>query len=402
MPVFDYVATTASGKMKKGRVTAENRNEALLQVVRNGLTIHSFREHRDSFWLRDLSPGGRVRLKEKVVFLRQFATIIKAGVTVAEALEILRDQEGKNKYFKSVIEQMAQDLDGGRALSEAFERHPKVFSPMIVHMIRAGENSGRLEESLNHLAVYYERQHRSRQKLSTAMVYPAFVLLMSIAVVLFLLTSIVPMFRTMFASMGGTMPAVTRFVLSISDFLINFWPMLFVLFLALVLFILLLFKNKSSKYYLDHVIIRTPIIGPLIYKSELSRLLWMLALLLSSSVPVIDALRSVEKITSNLSIQRSIRKVTESLDLGRSLSESFARETDFPPIVHHMTAIGETTGMLDQMLNNVARYYEDDVEQMTERMKALIEPVVILLLAVLVGFIVLSIVVPMFQMYQQF
>lgn len=402
MPLFDYVGTTDQGKVRKGRLNAANRQEALLQIARQGLTIRSVNEHSDSIWYKELSLGRTVKLQDKVVFLRQFATIVKAGVTVSEALEILGDQEEKNKYFKSVIQQMATDLREGQSLSRAFENQAKVFSPMIIHMIRAGEGSGRLEESLDHLATYYDRLHRSQQKLATTMVYPVFVLLMSVGVVIFLLTTIIPMFRSMFAGLHVQLPLITRVILSLSDWIRVFWPVLIILLFVLILLISIAFRNKSSKLRLDYAIIKLPLIGTLVYKSELSRLLWMLALLLSSSVPVIDALRSVEKITSNLAIRLAIHNVSQALDFGRPLSEAFHQEKLFPPIIFHMTAIGEKTGMLDQMLNHVAHYYENDVEQMTERMKALIEPVVILFLAVVVGVIVLAIVIPMFQIYQNF
>ncbi|RYL94723.1 type II secretion system F family protein [Sporolactobacillus sp. Y61] len=402
MPVFDFIATKENGKTKRGRLTAGSRQEALVQIVHQGLTIRSVREHADSIWYRDLSLGSRVRLQEKVIFLRQFATIIKAGVTVADALEILQDQEEKNKYFKSVIQQMASDLREGRTLSQAFENQKKVFSPMIIHMIRAGEGSGRLEESLDHLAVYYERQHQSRQKLSTAMVYPVFVMLMSVGVVIFLLTTIIPMFQSMFAGLGAQVPAITRIILSMSNGIRVFWPVLILVSAGIFLLFFLLKRNKSSKIRLDRAILSVPLVGSLIYKNELSRLLWMLALLLSSSVPVIDALRSIENITSNLAIRRAIHNVAQALDFGQPLSEAFRNERVFPSIVYHMTAIGEQTGMLDQMLNHVAHYYENDVQQMTERLKALMEPAVMVFLAVIVGFIVMAIVIPMFQIYQNF
>lgn len=400
MPLFDYIGTTIQGKAKKGRITAVTRQEALLEVARQGLTIRSIHEHNDSIWYKELSIGQRVKLQDKVVFLRQFATIIKAGVTVSDALEILTDQEEKNKYFKQVIMDMAINLREGQTLSQAFENQSKIFSPMIIHMIRAGEGSGRLEESLEHLATYYERMHKSRQKLSTAMVYPAFVFVMSIGVVFFLLTTIIPMFRTMFKSLHTQLPLITRVILGISDWLRSFWYLLLLLVIVAAIFVITLLRNKSSKLRLDYAIIKLPLVGTIIYKSELSRLLWMLALLLSSSVPVIDALHSVEKITSNLAIRKAIHNIAEALDFGRPLSEAFQQEKVFPAMVHHMTAIGEKTGMLDQMLNSVAKYYEDDVEQMTERMKVLIEPLVILFLAVVVGLIVLAIIIPMFQIYQ--
>lgn len=402
MPIFDYIVTDSRGKMKKGRLTADNRQTALTEIIKKGFVIESIKEQSDSIWQKNLVLGSGVKLKEKVVFLRQFATIIQAGVPVAEALEILCDQEERNKYFKDVIRQMANDLNEGQTLSRAFEKHPKVFGSMIVHMIRAGEASGRLEESLDHLAVYYEKQNKSRQKLTTAMIYPLFVLLMSVAVVLFMLTWIVPMFQSMFQSIHGKLPLITRFTIYLSNGLQHSWLILLLLLMALLISIIFIFKNPSSKKWLDGVILKVPLVGVVTYKTELSRLLWMLALLIASSVPVIDALESIKKITNNLTIRDAIARVAAALDFGKPLSEAFRDEKIFPAIIYHMTAIGEKTGMLDKMLNHVATYYDNDVEQLLERMKALIEPIVILFLATVVGFIVMSIIIPMFQMYQQF
>lgn len=402
MPLFDYLATDSNGKMKKGRLSANNRQAALAEIIKKGYVIESIKAHNDSIWYKDMVLGAGVKLKEKVVFLRQFATIIQAGVPVAEALEILSDQEEKNKYFKNVIRQMAADLSEGQTLSKAFEKHPKIFGSIIVHMIRAGETSGRLEESLEHLAEYYEKQNKSRQKLTTAMIYPFFVLLMSVAVVIFMLTWIVPMFQSMFQSIHGKLPLITRFTISMSNGLKHTWLLLLLVLIALIILSIFIFKNPSSKKWLDGVILKVPLVGVVTYKTELARLLWMLALLIASSVPVIDALESIKKITSNLMIREAIGRVASALDFGKPLSEAFRGETIFPPIIYHMTAIGEKTGMLDKMLNHVATYYDNDVEQLLERMKALIEPVVILFLATVVGFIVMSIIIPMFQMYQQF
>ncbi|MFT8870912.1 MAG: type II secretion system F family protein [Sporolactobacillus sp.] len=402
MAVFDYVATDAGGRRRKGRLTAASRQEALSQIVKQGLVIEAVKEHQETLWNKNLSLSSGVSLKEKVVFLRQFATIIKAGVPVAEALDIMHDQEEKNKTFKAVLRRMADDLKGGMTLSRAFERHPKVFGSMIVHMVRAGEEGGRLEESLSHLAEYYENQNKSRQKMTTAMIYPLFIVVMTLAVTLFLLTWIVPMFESMFKSMHGKLPGITRFVIALSQGIQHGWPLLLVGLLTLIVIGVFLFRNQSSKKVLDSAILKVPIAGSIVFKSELSRLLWMLALLIASSVPIIDALRSIRKITNNLTLRVSIDRVTESLDFGKSLSQAFRDQPIFPPIIYHMTEIGERTGMLDQMLNHIAEYYNDDVEQALERMKSLMEPVVILLLAVIVGFVVMSVIVPMFQLYQQF
>ncbi|MTT31748.1 type II secretion system F family protein [Terrilactibacillus sp. BCM23-1] len=400
MPFYEYVGMTPSGKLKRGRLEAENKQQAGQRIVDKGLIIQDVSERKPNLLMKDIAIFHQVKLQEKVVFLRQFATIIKAGVTVAETLQILADQETKNRYFKSIIEDMSDELEMGHALSDAFEKYPSVFSPMIVQMIRAGETSGRLEESLNHLATFYEKQHQSRQKMTTAMIYPLFVLAISILVVAFLLISIIPMFKKMFSGLHQQMPAVTQLTLSISDWMRHDWYIWLGFIFLFIFLIVLLHKNKSSKYWLDDAIIKLPIIGQLVYKSELSRVLWMLSLLLSSSVPVIEALKSIERITSNLAIQRAIKNSSRRLESGISLSEAFKSEPIFPGIIHHMTAIGERTGTLDAMLDKVSKYYEDDVSRLLERMKALIEPVLMLVLAIVVGFIVMSIVVPMFQIYQ--
>lgn len=400
MAIFEYVGKSQSGKEKSGRVTADHRRQALLLMKEKGISVFQITERAETVWTKDISASRRVKMREKVMFLRQFATIISAGITVVEALQILSEQIN-NKYFKSVIRSMAEELEVGHTLSESFELYPKIFNPIIINMIRAGESGGRLEESLEHLAVYFERQNQTKQKLLTAISYPLFISVAAVGVILFLLTSVIPMFQSMFAAYGTQIPAITKGILSLSDFLRSYGLLLFLLFGSFILVILGISRIQTSKIYLHSAILKVPILGQLIYKTDLARVLWMLSLLFGSSVPILEALTLAENVSGNEAIKQALRRSKASLKGGQTLSESFKTEKVFPSIIHHMTAIGEKTGALETMLDNVASYYEEEVNHMLDRVKALIEPVLMVVLSIVVGLVVMAIVIPMFQIYQQ-
>ncbi len=400
MAVYEYVGRNPAGKERRGRVSADHKRQALLIIKEKGISVFQLTERNETIWTKDLRASRKVKMREKVMFLRQFATIIRSGINVAEALQMLSEQVN-NKYFKTVIRTMALELETGHTLSEAFELYPKIFNPVIINMIKAGESGGRLEESLEHLAVYFERQNQTRQKLITAVSYPLFISAAAIGVIIFLLTSVIPMFQSMFAAYGTQVPPITAWILSFSAFLKTYGWLVIVVFGSIILLFVGMFRVKSSKLYLHHAIIKLPILGQLIYKSDLARVLWMLSLLFGSSVPILEALKLAENVSGNEAIKQALHRSRLSLTGGKTLSESFRNETVFPSIIHNMTAIGEKTGALETMLNNVAGYYEEEVNHLLERIKALIEPVLMVILSIVVGFIVMAIVVPMFQIYQQ-
>ncbi|XQY90871.1 type II secretion system F family protein [Metabacillus sp. HB246100] len=397
MPKFKYEGRERSGK-KSGRVTANSKREAVLKLSELGIRITTIEEIPETLLTKDISIGNPVKLQDFVIYLRQFATLLRAGVTIVDATNILA-QQTSSKALRNALEQMEEDLKGGQALSVSAAKHKKIFSSMFVNMIKAGEASGSMEETLDRLAIQYEKQNRTKQKIQSALAYPLAVAIVAVVVVIFLLVSVVPTFVSMFEGFGAQLPAITLFVLNSSIFMQEYWYIVILFFFVVVVTFIALRKNKQTKYYLDVAALRMPIFGSMIQKAVLARMTRTLSSLFSSSVPILQSLLIVEKIVENEVIAKVIVDSRNSLENGRSLTEPMKKHWAFPPLVTQMIAIGEETGSLDEMLGKVADFYEEEVENSTDRLKSLIEPIMIVLLAGIVGTIVIAIIVPMFDIF---
>ncbi|APH04221.1 type II secretion system F family protein [Bacillus weihaiensis] len=397
MPKFKYEGRERSGK-KSGRVTANSKREAVLKLSELGIRITTIEEIPETLLTKDISIGNPVKLQDFVIYLRQFATLLRAGVTIVDATNILA-QQTSSKALRNALEQMEEDLKSGQALSATAAKHKKIFSSMFVNMIKAGEASGSMEETLDRLAIQYEKQNRTKQKIQSALAYPMAVAIVAVVVVIFLLVSVVPTFVSMFEGFGAQLPAITLFVLNSSIFMQEYWYIVILFFIVVVVTFIALRKNKQTKYYLDVAALRMPIFGSMIQKAVLARMTRTLSSLFSSSVPILQSLLIVEKIVENEVIAKVIVDSRNSLENGRSLTEPMKKHWAFPPLVTQMIAIGEETGSLDEMLGKVADFYEEEVENSTDRLKSLIEPLMIVLLAGIVGTIVIAIIVPMFDIF---
>ncbi|MGG3560468.1 type II secretion system F family protein [Neobacillus rhizosphaerae] len=399
MARFKYEGRDRRGK-RQGTVTASSKREAMMKLKDEGIRVIEMTEVPETLLTKDISFGDPVKLQHFVIYLRQFSTLIKAGVTVVEATVILSAQT-ESKALKKALLSVEEDLREGNPLSEAVSKHKKIYTPMFINMVKAGEVSGNLDETLDRLAEHFEKQHYTRQKIKSALAYPVVVGIIAIAVVIFLLVAVVPTFVTMFADLGGQLPAITRFVLSASEFMQSFWWILAILIFAIIFLFTYLNSNSNTKYYLDYMKLRMPIFGNLMQKAALARMMRTLSSLFSSSVPILQAMSIVEKVVENEVLAMVIRDSRESLEKGRSMTEPMYKHWAFPPLVTQMIAIGEETGALDAMLSKIAEFYEKEVETGTDQLKSLIEPLMIVILAALVGTIVTSIMVPMFDMFNQ-
>lgn len=397
MPKFKYEGRERSGK-KSGRVTASSKREAVIKLSELGIRITSIEEIPETLLTKDISVGNPVKLQEFVIYLRQFATLLRAGVTIVDATNIL-SQQTSSKALRNALEQMEDDLKSGQSLSATAAKHKRIFSSMFVNMIKAGEASGSMEETLERLAIQYEKQNRTKQKIQSALAYPMAVAIVAVVVVIFLLVSVVPTFVSMFEGFGAQLPAITLFVLNSSIFMQEYWYIVIAFFITVFATFFALRKNKQTKYYLDVAALKMPIFGSMIQKAVLARMTRTLSSLFSSSVPILQSLMIVEKIVENEVIAKVIASSRTSLENGRSLTEPMKKHWAFPPLVTQMIAIGEETGSLDEMLGKVADFYEEEVENSTDRLKSLIEPLMIVLLAGIVGTIVIAIIVPMFDIF---
>ncbi|MDL5041190.1 type II secretion system F family protein [Heyndrickxia coagulans] len=397
MPRFKYEGRTKAGK-KNGVVTAESKREALVKLRGQGVRVLQINELSETLMTMEISLGGRVKLQDFVIFLRQFSTLLKAGVTVVDSTSILASQTS-SKTLKKTLLAVEEDLRGGIPLSQAAAKHKKVFSPMFINMVYAGEAGGNLDGTLERLATYYEKQHRTRQKVRSALTYPAFVGVMAIVVVIFMLVKIVPTFVSMLKNYNASLPAVTRLVLSASRFMQHYWWLVVLILIGVYVLLAVLRKNKTSKFYLDYAVLKFPIFGKLVQKSIIARMTRTLSSLFSSSVPILQALSIVEAIVENEVMTKVLRQARDALEKGQSMTEPMRRHWVFPPLVTQMIAIGEETGALDAMLGKVADFYEAEVEAATDQIKALIEPFMIVVLAAVVGTIIAAIMIPMFEIY---
>jgi type IV pilus assembly protein PilC len=399
MARFRYAGRDRKGK-KSGTIQAGSKREALQLLREEGIRVIELNEVAETLLTRDIAIGNPVKLQHLVMYLRQFATLLKAGVPVVDSTRILSEQTD-SKALKKVLLDMVQELLEGNPLSSAASKHPKVFSPMFINMVKAGEAGGNLDETLDRLAIHFEKQHHTRQKISSALAYPLTVGLVAIGVVIFLLVKVVPTFVGMFQGFGADLPAITLFVLNASEWMQSFWWLVILLILGFIAAIIFLKNRKETSYFIDLFVLKIPIFGKIIQKAVLARMTRTMSSLFSSSVPILQAMTIVENVVENEVIARVLRESREFLEKGQSISEPMTNHWAFPPMVTQMIAIGEKTGALDEMLDKVADFYEKEVDSSTDRLKSLIEPIMILVLAGLVGTIVLSIMIPMFDIFNQ-
>ncbi|MGM0841865.1 MAG: type II secretion system F family protein [Bacillota bacterium] len=394
---YKYTGRDQKGK-KSGVITASSKKDALIQLKKQEVRVIEILEMPETLMTKDITIGNPVKLQHLVIFLRQFATLLQAGVTVVDSTHILAEQT-ESKALGKALTEIEDELRDGNPLSEAFSRHKKIFEPMLINMLKAGEASGSLDETLEGLATHYEKQHITKQKIISALAYPMVVGVIAIGVVIFLLAAVVPTFVNMLTDFGGELPAITKFVIASSEFMQKFWYIVILFFVFIAITLAMLRRDKRSKYYLDYAILRIPIFGKMLQKAVLARMTRTLSSLFSSSVPILQALAIVEKVVENEVVARVIGESRRSLEKGTSLTDPMKRHWAFPPLVTQMIAIGEETGSLDSMLAKIADFYEKEVESATDRLKSLIEPLMIVMLAGLVGTIVTSILVPMFEIF---
>ncbi|MCK8487345.1 type II secretion system F family protein [Paenibacillus sp. MBLB2552] len=399
MPQYVYQGKDGVGKQRKGALQAPDRPTALAELKRQQIVVTGLREKRETVWNKEFYLGSPVKNEQFVVFCRQFATMIKAGISIVEATAILAEQS-ESKPLKKTLAEVAAELRKGNTFSGVISAYPRIFPTIFVHMIRAGEEAGSMEETLERLAVYFEKAHVTREKVKSAMTYPMIVSVMAVFVIIFLLKFMIPRFQAMFAQLGGDLPAITKFTLGLSRSLEQHWMVWLLIALAAVAAVYLLLKWERGAYAWDYLKLKAPVFGILNRKSAIAQLTRTLSSLFASAVPVLQALAIVEKAVGNRVIGDTLRECQTSLRQGRPLSEPLRQSWVFPPLVTQMIRVGEETGSIDTMLGKVADFYERDVENTVDKLKQLIEPVMILLLAGVVGFIIASVMIPMLSLYR--
>lgn len=437
MPSFKYSAIGADGRTVRGSLDAADQGALVEELRKRSLTPLRVEERgrvgrlpkrpkapaaartvasvpvrkveggkgQKTGWLKlDMTIGGvkpGVRKKEEVViFTRQLATMIGAGIPMLESLEILREQ-ATSKQFKLLLGSVLDDVRGGKDLSTAFSRWPKVFSEVYVSMIRAGEASGQLDDILMRLAEYMEATARLKRDIKSAMTYPVVSLCMIFAITGFLMISIVPKFKEVFATMDIELPALTLGVLSASDFCQEYWGLILA---GLVLFFALLSVYKRTdrgSYQWDWMMLHLPVFGDLFQKVGLSRFAKTFATMLKSGVPILGALEIVADTSGNRIVSEAVLAARENVRQGEGLSGPLSESPVFPPMVTRMVHIGEKTGSLETLLEKISEFYDDQVRATVKQLTSLIEPIMIAIMGVVVGTICLSVFLPIFELQKQ-
>jgi len=393
---YRFRAVNADGRTRRGRIEAVDETAAALQLQEQGLYPVWLRPSADTNF--GFAVVGRVRQKDFVPFCRQFATLVRSGVPLVQTLALLAEQTN-NKRLRHALHHVSSLVQEGASLQEAFGQQRNVFPEMFVHLIGVGEYSGQLPTVLERLADFYEKEQILRQKVVSALVYPMTVLLVAVVVSVYLLFSVVPTFVQAFEEQGVPLPLPTQITFGISQFLLDFWYLLLVLGILLAVGIAYVRRTPQGQRWYGRFQLSVPILGTLRKKNILARFSRTLALLVASAVPILEAWRLVGKSLGDDLYRQSLEEAVQGLSEGERMHVLLERRRKlFPPMVTQMIAIGEEAGNLECMLDKLADFYEQEVHEMTSRLHSLMEPVLILILAVMVGGIIVSVYMPMFTM----
>lgn len=399
MPSFAYVAKDRTGRTIKGVVDAPNQKEAADKLRKDNLFITSLvsTDKAVSGKKALVSEKGRVTLKDKLFFTRQFNVMLRAGLSMIVILNNLFSQ-GNNKFLKYVINEISKGVEGGESLSVAMGRYPKAFDKMFVHMMEAGEASGKLDVSLERMSEYYQKEYELRKKVTAALVYPVIITVVAVIVVTILMIVVLPMFAQIFRDAGVQLPLITQLLINFGEFGKRFWFLL-PLIPALVFFVYRAMRaNPKGSEMLDKFWLKVPLIGDLLLKVAVSRFTRTFSTLLDSGVPLLQGLDIVEKVVGNAVLAKAIRDAAISVNRGSGLATPLENSGIFPPMVSQMVAIGEETGNITAMLEQVSEYYDKEVGYAVENLTTMIEPLIIVVLGGVVAFIVAAIMIPMFDM----
>jgi type IV pilus assembly protein PilC len=395
MAEFQYLAKDDKGLIQKGSIEAGSRDIAVQTLIKRGLTPQTVQIIKKSKNSMDIKlPGGdRVKPKSIVVFTRQFSTMISAGVPMLRALTTLEEQTD-SKGLKKALKKITSDVEAGTSLSDALEKHPKVFSNVYVNMVRAGETGGILDQIMMRLANQVEKDSEIRGKFKSAMIYPLVVSLVAIGAVGFLMVGVVPKLASILEGAGGQLPIQTKIILAMSKFISHQWYIILIA-TFLAIFAFKKFTSKpAGKYKFDKFMLKIPIFGNIIMKVNVARFARTFSSLLSAGVTVIDALDVTSKALTNTVVQKGLSDSIKSIKDGSNISDALAKSQVLPAIIIQMTAVGEETGKLGEVLDKVAEFYEEEVNQITNSLASIIEPILIVGLGGIVGFIVLSVLGP--------
>ncbi len=400
MPTFRYVAKNKDSRTVGGKIAAESKVAVIEELRKRQLVIISLAEIREGGGgRRGTFKSKRVKADEIVIFTRQLATMVDAGIPIIQGLDALQDQV-THPLFKKVLINVRDDIQSGSSLSAAFAKHPNVFDSLFVNMIKVGETGGVLSAILDRISSYLEKILRLKRKVKSALIYPMVVVSMAIIITVVLLVKVVPTFKGIYDSFGRELPAMTQMLMTVSDALKHHLLWFVAGAVAIVVFLRQWHKTEKGALVIDRAILRIPIFGELMRKVAISRFSRTLATLIQSGVPILESLEIVGKTIGNRVLELVIDEVKGSVREGESLAGPLIKSGVFPPMVTRMISIGEKTGQMEKMLLKIAEFYDDQVDAAVDGLTSIIEPLVIGFLGVVIGFIVIALFLPILTIVQ--
>ncbi len=401
MPNFVYTAKDVNGKNKKGFIEASTIQEAHSILESRGIYPISLKEQRKKVSLpKNISISfSKVKSEELIVFTEQFSTLISSGLSILDALDGLAEQTD-NKYFKKIILNIKNDIEGGTSIKNAFMKYKRIFPPIYLSLLEVGEQSGTLDKVLQGIALYLERDDEIKKKISAAFAYPKFVISVVTAVVIFLLTYVLPKFVSIYNQAGSKLPEPTVIVMALSKFLVHDYIWIIVFTILIYVLYKVIYSTKQGKYYMDKLSVDMPVFGKIKKFSALSRFVHSLSLILRSGIDIITAIETAAKVTGNEFYIRELKIVQNEIQSGKSFSEALYERKSFPRIMAQMASVGERSGKLDNLLDKLGELWDRNIDHQIKNMTAKIEPTMIIILGVVVGFIALAMYLPMFGLPQ--
>ena len=397
MPHYKWVAESRKGKILKGELEANNEKAALLQLRRRNLRVKKIKPKSKDLFENISFMQPKVTKKDLVIFTRQFSTMLDAGLPLVQGLTILADQTD-NKTFKNILKQVINDVEGGSSLGESLGKYPKVFDDLFVNLVAAGEVGGILDSIFQRLATYIEKVEKLKSQIKGAMAYPLVVISIATLVIGVILIFVIPIFEDMFADFGSSLPLPTQLVVKMSHFLKR--NILYII--SAILIIFFLFKkyrnSKRGRKKTDALILKLPVIGLILKKIAIARFARTLGTMMSSGVPILDALEIVAKTSGNIVLKEVILELRVSVAGGQTISEPLLESDIFPDMVVQMISVGEATGALDTMLVKIADFYDDEVDTAIAAMTSMLEPILMIFLGGSIGGIVVAMYLPIFKM----
>ena len=399
MATFAYVGRTRQGGVQKGELQAGTRDDAVAQLRKQNIVVTSLQEKQKSGF-GDIRFGGGVTDKDIVVFTRQFSTMINAGLPLIQCLEILATQS-ENKILGKTVGEVRLDVEGGSTFSDALKRHPKVFDDLYVNMVHAGETGGMLDTIMGRLAKHIEKSMKLKSQIKSAMVYPASIVGVAVIVISVLMIWVIPIFAKMFQEMSGgktALPGPTQLVIDASNFMQDYIIWIIAAAVGGGWAFKWWYGTPQGRVLVDRYVLKLPVFGPLVQKASVAKFTRTLGTLITSGVPIMEGLVITAKTAGNKIVEQAIMVARQSISEGKTLAEPLSKGDVFPKMVTHMISVGESTGALDAMLGKIADFYDDEVDAAVAALTSLLEPMMMVFLGTVIGFIVIAMYLPIFKM----